>query len=111
MKSLIQFFEESVEMFSNNVYLWEKPNDKYEGTTYGETRKHIYEFAAGLLKLGIKKGDRIEIRGFGSLSIREYKSYKGRNPKTGANVDVQPKKLPYFKVGKELKEMVNTGEA
>jgi long-chain acyl-CoA synthetase len=61
MKSLIQFFEESVEKHSNNVYLWEKPNDKYEGTTYGETRKQVYEFAAGLLKLGIKKGDRLSL--------------------------------------------------
>jgi long-chain acyl-CoA synthetase len=61
MKSLIQFFEESVEAYSSNVYLWEKPNDKYEGTTYGETRKQVYEFAAGLIKLGIKKGDRISL--------------------------------------------------
>ncbi len=61
MKSLIQFFEESVEKFSNNVYLWEKPADKYEGTTYGETRKQVYEFAAGLIKLGIKKGDRLSL--------------------------------------------------
>ena len=61
MKSLIQFFEESVEKYSNNVYLWEKPNDKYEGTTYGETRKQICEFAAGLIKLGIKKGDRLSL--------------------------------------------------
>ena len=57
----------------------------------------------------LKKGDRIEIRGFGSFTVRHYKSYKGRNPKTGQIVDVPPKKLPYFKVGKELKEMV-TGE-
>ena len=61
MKSLIQFFEESVEKYSSNVYLWEKPNDKYEGTTYGETRKQVYEFAAGLIKLGIKKGDRLSL--------------------------------------------------
>ncbi len=61
MKSLIQFFEESVEMYSSNVYLWEKPADKYEGTTYGETRKQVYEFAAGLIKLGIKKGDRLSL--------------------------------------------------
>jgi long-chain acyl-CoA synthetase len=61
MKSLIQFFEESVEKYSNNVYLWEKPNDKYEGTTYGETRKQVYEFAAGLIKMGIKKGDRLSL--------------------------------------------------
>src|SRR5512135_2879626 len=61
MKSLIQFFEESVEKYSSNVYLWEKPQDKYEGTTYGETRKQVYEFAAGLIKLGIKKGDRLSL--------------------------------------------------
>jgi long-chain acyl-CoA synthetase len=61
MKSLIRFFEESVEKYSNNVYLWEKPAEKYEGTTYGETRKQVYEFAAGLIKLGIKKGDRLSL--------------------------------------------------
>ena len=55
----------------------------------------------------LKKGDRIEIRGFGSFAVRHYGAYKGRNPKTGEMVDVAPKKLPYFKVGKELKEMVN----
>ena len=54
----------------------------------------------------LKNGNRIEIRGFGSFSVREYKSYKGRNPKTGENIDVTPKKLPFFKVGKELKGMV-----
>ncbi len=59
MKSIVQFFEESVDKFGNNVYLWEKPQDKYEGTTYNETRRQVYEFAAGLLKLGIKKGDRL----------------------------------------------------
>jgi long-chain acyl-CoA synthetase len=61
MKSIIQFFEESVEKFSSNVYLWEKPHDKYEGTTYGETKKQVYEFAAGLMLLGIKKGDRLSL--------------------------------------------------
>jgi len=55
----------------------------------------------------LKKGGRIEIRGLGSFSVREYGSYKGRNPKTGEIVDVRPKKLPFFKVGKELKGMVN----
>jgi long-chain acyl-CoA synthetase len=59
MKSLIQFFEECVEKFSNNVYLWEKPQDKYEGTTYGEARKQVHEFAAGLIILGVQSGDRI----------------------------------------------------
>jgi long-chain acyl-CoA synthetase len=61
MKSIIQFFEESVEKYSSNVYLWEKPGDKYEGTTYGETKKQVYEFAAGLIKLGIKRGDRLSL--------------------------------------------------
>ena len=59
MKSIIQFFEESVEKFGSNVYLWEKPVDKYEGTTYRETSVQAQEFAAGLLSMGIKKGDRV----------------------------------------------------
>jgi long-chain acyl-CoA synthetase len=61
MKSIVQLFEESVEKFSSNIYLWEKPGDKYEGTTYGETKKQVYEFAAGLICLGIKKGDRLSL--------------------------------------------------
>jgi len=51
-------------------------------------------------------GDRIEIRGFGSFEIREYEGYTGRNPKTGLEVAVSPKKTPFFKVGKELKERI-----
>ncbi len=51
-------------------------------------------------------GDRIEIRGFGSFEIREYEGYSGRNPKTGLEVSVNPKKTPFFKVGKELKERI-----
>lgn len=50
------------------------------------------------------EGDRIEIRGFGSFVIREYRSYTGRNPKTGDPIGVKPKKLPFFKVGKEIRE-------
>jgi long-chain acyl-CoA synthetase len=61
MKSLINFFEESAEKYSSNVFMWEKPFDKYEGTTYGETKKQVYEFAAGLIRLGIKKGDRLSL--------------------------------------------------
>jgi integration host factor subunit beta len=55
----------------------------------------------------LKKGGRIEIRGFGSFTTREYGTYTGRNPKTGEKTQVEPKKLPFFKVGKELKERVN----
>ena len=56
----------------------------------------------------LKKGDRIEIRGFGSYAVREYGAYTGRNPKTGKTTAVKAKKLPFFKVGKELKEKVNS---
>ncbi len=52
------------------------------------------------------EGDRIEIRGFGSFVVNEYKAYTGRNPKTGEQISVKPKKLPFFKVGKELKERI-----
>ena len=55
----------------------------------------------------LKNGGRIEIRGFGSFTVREYGAYDGRNPKTGNAVSVKPKRLPFFKVGKELKEMVD----
>ena len=52
-------------------------------------------------------GDRVEIRGFGSFKVKSYDGYKGRNPKTGTPVKVNPKKLPFFKCGKELKERVD----
>src|ERR1700735_5151741 len=55
----------------------------------------------------LKRDDRIEIRGFGSFVNRSYGSYQGRNPKTGQVVQVPPKRVPFFKVGKELKEMVD----
>lgn len=53
------------------------------------------------------RGEGIEIRGFGSFSVRPYKPYNGRNPRTGESVPVPAKRLPFFKVGKELKELVN----
>ncbi len=55
----------------------------------------------------LAKGDRVEIRGLCSFYVEEYESYKGRNPKTGESVQVAPKKLPFFKCGKELKERVD----
>ena len=54
-------------------------------------------------------GENVEIRGFGSFTVRHYDSYTGRNPKTGVETVVKSKKLPYFKVGKELREAVNNG--
>jgi len=53
------------------------------------------------------KGDRVEIRGLGSFRVKRYKGYTGRNPKTGELTKVKPKKLPFFKCGKELKERVD----
>lgn len=55
----------------------------------------------------LERGEGIEIRGFGSFTVREYKAYNGRNPRTGKPVPVPEKRLPFFKVGKELKELVN----
>jgi integration host factor subunit beta len=59
----------------------------------------------------LKRGEGIEIRGFGSFTIRQYKAYEGRNPRTGETVQVKPKRLAFFKVGKELRERVNEGRA
>lgn len=56
------------------------------------------------------RGDRIEIRGLGSFVVKEYGAYTGRNPRTGESIQVKPKKLPFFKVGKELKERVDQQE-
>lgn len=57
----------------------------------------------------LRRGDRVEIRGLGSFMVRNYKAYKGRNPRTGVSIEVKPKKLPFFKVGKELKKRVDEG--
>ena len=59
------------------------------------------------MEKALRSGDRVEIRGFGSFEMREYKAYEGRNPRTGDAVAVRPKRLPFFKVGKELKERIN----
>jgi len=53
------------------------------------------------------RGENVELRGFGSFTVREYETYTGRNPKTGELIKVKPKKLPFFKVGKELREAVD----
>ena len=59
------------------------------------------------LTAALRSGERIEIRGFGSFVVNEYKAYLGRNPKTGEPIEVKPKKLPFFKVGKELREKIS----
>ena len=59
----------------------------------------------------LKTGDKIEIRGFGSFRTRQRRGRVGRNPKTGEKVEVPPKKIPFFKPSKELKDFVNSSEA
>ncbi len=59
------------------------------------------------IKEALKAGKRVEIRGFGSFKIKEYQGYTGRNPSSGELVEVKPKKLPFFRVGKGLKEYIN----
>ena len=59
------------------------------------------------MKKSLSSGKRIEIRGFGSFTVKDYESYWGRNPKTGEKIWVAPKRLPTFKVGKELRERLN----
>ena len=59
------------------------------------------------MKDSLLEGGRVEIRGFGSFKVKEYGSYAGRNPRTGEKVAVEPKRLPFFRAGKELKESLN----
>ena len=59
------------------------------------------------MKESLLEGGRVEIRGFGSFKVKEYGGYDGRNPRTGEKVSVQPKRLPFFRAGKELKEYLN----
>jgi integration host factor subunit beta len=79
-----------------------------EGITVKEAELAVKTVFASI-EQALTKGDRVEIRGFGSFKVKEYQSYKGRNPKTGEIIQVKDKKLPFFKVGKELKERVNSG--
>jgi integration host factor subunit beta len=55
----------------------------------------------------LNAGERVEIRGFGAFTVREYKAYEGRNPKTGEKIVVPPKRLPFWKTGMELKQRVD----
>jgi integration host factor subunit beta len=95
------------------------------GVTRVLTKSELIEQVSELLKLptgkaeqivncifdsmvtALQEGDGIEIRGFGSFTVREYRAYEGRNPRTGETVHVAPKRLPFFKVGKDLRDRVN----
>ena len=90
----------------NKAKLIEKVSERVQIPS--KAAKVIVDTIFDSMRESLEKGEGIEIRGFGSFVVRHYGAYKGRNPKTGKTVDVRPKKLPYFKVGKELKEKVNT---
>ena len=71
------------------------------------TAKEIVDTVFDEMVQGLIKGDRVEIRGFGSFKMKAYKGYTGRNPRSGVKAEVKPKRLPFFKVGKELRERVD----
>jgi integration host factor subunit beta len=72
--------------------------------------KMIIETLFRSMAESLTRAERVDIRGFGTFKVKIYEAYTGRNPKTGEAVDVKPKKLPCFKVGKALKGRVNNGQ-
>ena len=80
------------------------------GLTKGKAEE-VVEIFFGNMSDALTKGDRVEIRGLCSLYVKKYKSYVGRNPKTKEPVHIKPKKLPFFKCGKELKERVDSNRS
>ena len=62
------------------------------------------------MSLSLSNGDKVEIRGFGSFKIKERDGRQGRNPKSGENIFIESKRVPFFKAGKEIRERINTGE-
>jgi len=78
-----------------------------EGLTKTEAAK-VVEIFFGEMTEALAKNDRVEIRGLCSFFVKKYKAYTGRNPKTGETAKIKPKKLPFFKAGKELKDRVDS---
>jgi integration host factor subunit beta len=81
-----------------------------EGLT-GLQAYRVVDLIFGGFKNALANGERIEIRGFGNFVTRDYGAYPGRNPRTGERVEVEAKRLPYFKAGKELKDRMNGVDA
>ncbi len=86
--------------------LIERISEKVEGLSKKQTEV-VIETIFESIKESLEKGGKVEIRGFGNFRLRARNARNARNPKTGEAVEVPPKKVPYFKVGKELREMVN----
>lgn len=84
----------------------EKISEKVNGLTRRET-EIVVNSVFDSIKDALARGDKVEIRGFGSFRLRDRRMREARNPKTGAPVSVPAKKVPFFKAGKELKEFVD----
>ena len=69
----------------------------------------VVDCVFGTMIEALQAGEGIEVRGFGSFAVRSYRPYTGRNPRTGRSVQVPSKRLPFFKVGKELRKLVDDG--
>ena len=80
---------------------------KYENLTLKKAEMAVNSIFENMVS-ALLENERIEIRGFGSFKVKPYNGYKGRNPKTGDIIEVEDKKLPFFKVGKELGELVDS---
>jgi integration host factor subunit beta len=80
---------------------------KNEGMISKKEAATIVDLFFDKISEALAEGDRVEIRGLCSFYVKKYKAYAGRNPRTGERVQVTPKKLPFFKIGKELKERVD----
>jgi len=89
----------------NKLELIEELKKKAELTT--NEARNVVDLFFDEMSNALANGDRVEIRGFSSFYVKHYREYTGRNPKTGEQTRVKPKKLPFFKVGQELKERVD----
>lgn len=87
---------ELVEKVSERIDLTKKQTEEIVNTIFGSITNSLSE------------GDKVELRGFGSFRVRSRDARQGRNPKTGATVQIPAKKVPFFKAGKELRGMVNS---
>lgn len=89
--------------------LIEKVSEKVEGLTRNQT-EIVVDTVFDSIKKALMSGEKIEIRGFGNFRLKTRKPRKARNPKTGESVDVPGKKVLFFKVGKALREALNSGQ-
>ena len=89
--------------------LIDRMEDYFDGDSKQKSKvaKQGIDLFFSSIKDALQSGDRVEIRGLGSFSLKDYEGYTGRNPKTGENVTVCSKRLPVFKAGKDLKKRVD----